>query len=225
MANLIVALDYTDALDALTMANNLRGTVEYVKVGSELFTREGPKMLQTLKGMGFKTMLDLKFFDIPNTVQAAIRSASWWDIDLLTIHMLGGEKMCRAAVEQAKQAKNPPLIFGVTILTSMSQGELPVPGANVSSLVPSLAQNAVDWGVDGVVCSGHELESIKAVNKDLKCLVPGIRPAGSENNDQSRVMTPPQAVALGADYLVVGRPITLADNPLEVAKAIQQSIS
>ena len=126
MANLVIALDYTDATDALNMATQLQGTVPWMKVGLELFTREGPMMIKTLKSMGFHVMLDLKLFDIPNTVRGGVRAASWIGADLITVHLLGGERMCRTALEERDSLANKPMIFGVTVLTSLEQGELPV---------------------------------------------------------------------------------------------------
>ena len=225
MAQLVVALDYTDTLDALNMANTLRGSAEWMKVGLELFTREGPRMVQTLKGMGFKVMLDLKLFDIPNTVRGGVRSACWIGADILTIHLLGGERMIRAAVDEVQKSTHgtKPLLFGITVLTSMEQGELPGYTGDISALAGDLAASGKAWGLNGVVCSGHEARSIKTRCPDLQCLTPGIR-LSDGNDDQRRVMTPAEAVAAGSDFLVVGRPITRADDPAAVAKAICASL-
>ena len=213
MAQLIVALDYTNAKDALATAESLRGCPIWMKVGLELFTQEGPSVVRRLKDMGFKVMLDLKMFDIPNTVAGGVRSACRMGVDLITLHALGGERMIRAAAK--------PLLFAVTVLTSMAPGELPGYGENLSGLAADLAAGGQSWGLDGVVCSGHEVEAIKSRCPGLLCLTPGIRPAsGSAADDQRRVMTPAQAVRIGSDFLVVGRPITKAPVPAEAARAI-----
>lgn len=226
MSKLVIALDYTDTLDALNMANTLRGSAEWMKVGLELFTREGPRMLQTLKGMGFKVMLDLKLFDIPNTVRGGVRSACWIGADMITVHLLGGERMIRAAVDEVQKSTygTRPLIFGVTVLTSMEQGELPGYTQNITSLAEDLAYSGMQWGLNGVVCSGHEARNIKARCPGLQCLTPGIR-LESTSDDQRRVMTPAEAVAAGSDFLVVGRPVTQAADPAAAAKAITSSIT
>lgn len=222
MANLIVALDYTDMLDALNMANSLRGTAQWMKVGLELFTREGPKVVQTLKGMGFSVMLDLKLFDIPNTVRGGVRSACWVGVDLITVHLMGGERMVRAAVEEAHAVTrgSKPLLFGITVLTSMEQGDLPGYTRKLGDLAVELATNGADWGLNGVVCSGHEVRDIKSIRPSLACLTPGIRPGTGSKDDQRRTMTPAEAVHTGSDFLVVGRPITGAADPVAAAKAI-----
>lgn len=229
MADLIVALDYTDMLDALNMATTLHNDVRWTKVGLELFTREGPRVVQTLKGMGFKMMLDLKMFDIPNTVRGGIRSACWIGADLVTLHMLGGERMIRAAVEeaeaQAEKSGTRPLLFGVTVLTSMEQGELPGYEGDIGALAAELADKARAWGLNGVVCSGFEAAAIKQRCSELLCLTPGIRPASDGKDDQRRIMTPAAAVAAGSDFLVVGRPVTKADDPAGAARAILREMN
>ena len=219
MANLVIALDYTDAVDALSMAAQLQGKAPWMKVGLELFTREGPMVVKTLKRMGFQVMLDLKLFDIPNTVRGGVRAASWIGADLITVHLLGGERMCRAAIEERNSLEHKPLLFGVTVLTSLEQGELPVQ-ADLRHLAGELAGKALQWELDGVVCSGLEVSGIKAAYPALRCLTPGIRPSGSPNGDQRRVVTPSEAVALGSDFLVVGRPITQAKDPVLAAAAV-----
>jgi orotidine-5'-phosphate decarboxylase len=219
MANLVLALDYTDAVEALNMATSLQGKVPWMKVGLELFTREGPMVVKTLKSMGFQVVLDLKMFDIPNTVRGGIRASSWIGADLITVHLMGGEHMCRAAVEERDRLEHKPLLFGVTVLTSLEQGELPAE-INLQSLAGELAENAVNWGLDGVVCSGWDISGIKASWPTLRCLTPGIRPIGSASNDQHQIVTPAEAVALGSDFLVIGRPITQAEDPVAAATAI-----
>ena len=225
MAQLIVALDYTNAEDALATAESLRGCPIWMKVGLELFTHEGPAVVKKLKDMGFKVMLDLKMFDIPNTVAGGVRSACLMGVDLITLHARGGERMIHAAVDAVRQSAEEggpkPLLFAVTVLTSMAPGELPGYGENLSGLAVDLAAGGQAWGLDGVVCSGHEVEAIKSRCPGLMCLTPGIRPAsGSASDDQRRIMTPAQAVRIGSDFLVVGRPITKAPVPADAARAI-----
>lgn len=224
MAQLIAALDYTNAADALATADALRGCPIWMKVGLELFTHEGPSVAARLKEMGFKVMLDLKMFDIPNTVKGGVRSACLMGVDLITVHALGGERMIRAAREAIEESAASggarPLLFAVTVLTSMAPGELPGYGEDLSGLAADLAAGGQAWGLDGVVCSGHEVETIKRRCPSLLCLTPGIRPASGSTDDQRRVMTPAQAVRAGSDFLVVGRPITKAPVPADAARAI-----
>ncbi|QJB54964.1 orotidine-5'-phosphate decarboxylase [Pseudodesulfovibrio sp. zrk46] len=226
MAELVVALDFKDAKSALSMAESLKGTATWMKVGLELFTAEGPTVVKGLKEMGFKVFLDLKFFDIPNTVQGAIRSAARLGVDMVNIHALGGERMAKAAMagcaEGVEPGEEPPLVLAVTMLTSMAAGDLPVDGApEPSEMALDLAVKAKQYGLNGVVCSGLEAERIKAAcGSDFIALTPGIRPADSAGDDQRRVVTPAQAVRNGSGFLVVGRPITGASSPAEAARAI-----
>ena len=221
MAELIVALDFSDPKDLLACARNLSGTLSWCKVGLEAFVKSGPALVNELDAMGF---LDLKFYDIPNTVAAAVRSACKTRAKLLTVHTQGGEAMCRAARAAANEAgEERPLIFGVTVLTSFAEGTMPGITKAPKDFAMELAGLADTWGLDGVVCSGHEAARIKSATS-LKVLCPGIRPAGSAANDQARVMTPSLAVANGADYLVVGRPITRAVDPVAAAKSILAEI-
>ena len=218
---LAVALDLPEKSRAVALAGQLRGTVPWCKVGMELFTHAGPGLLEELAGMGFKVFLDLKFYDIPNTVAQAVKAAAAVGVNMLTLHCQGGERMCRAAREAvASLPGKGPLLFGVTVLTSFAQGEMPGISVGLSDFARTLADNAQSWGLDGVVCSGHEVVDIKSACPSLMCLCPGIRPSGSVADDQRRVMTPAQAVAAGADYLVVGRPIIAAPDPLLAAEQI-----
>jgi len=225
---LVIALDYTERNDALAMASTLSGIVPWVKLGLELFTKEGSQILQTLKHMGYKVMLDLKFFDIPNTVAGAVRTATQMGADMITVHTLGGERMVRAAVESAKAAAvgTRPLIFGITVLTSFDEGELPQYTGSLTNLASDLAFQGAAWGLDGVVSSGHEVRTIKGRCPNILCLTPGIRESNADtvNDDQRRIMTPKEAVQAGADFLVVGRPITRATNPAITAKAFRDTI-
>jgi orotidine-5'-phosphate decarboxylase len=231
MAELVVALDFKDADSALSMARTLRGTAPWMKVGLELFTAEGPKMVSGLKELGFKVFLDLKFFDIPNTVQGAVRSAVRLGADMVNIHALGGERMARAAMEGCAEGvapgQTPPLVLAVTMLTSMAAGDLPVESApDPSEMALDLAVKAKQYGLNGVVCSGLEVERIKAAcGSSFACLTPGIRPASAEAGDQRRVVTPERAVRNGSDFLVVGRPITQAERPEDAAWAIIEEMS
>ncbi len=220
MAELVVALDFDDALEALNMATSLQGRVPWVKVGLELFTVEGPRILYALKGVGYKVFLDLKLHDIPNTVSRAALACARAGADIITLHLAGGERMCRAAADAVRNLPNRPLVFGVTVLTSLTDGELPGCRESLSDFARTLADDAAYWGLDGVVCSGRECAGIKARHPALRCLTPGIRLDQGEVDDQRRVMTPAQAVAAGSDFLVVGRPITRASDPVAAAAAI-----
>lgn len=230
MAELVVALDYKDAESALAMARELQGAATWMKVGLELFTAEGPAVVTGLKKLGFKVFLDLKFFDIPNTVQGAVRSAARLGADMVNIHALGGARMARAALdgclEGTPRGGTPPIVLAVTILTSMAAGDLPVQGVpQPREMALDLAMKAEQYGLGGVVCSGQEVEAIKAIcGKEFICLTPGIRPASSASDDQRRVVTPAQAVQSGSDFLVVGRPITKASSPGEAARAIGEEM-
>ncbi len=230
VAELIVALDTQSVEEAYALAESLQGTAPWVKVGLELFVQGGPSCIAKFKSLGFKVFLDLKMYDIPNTVYGGVLSACKMGVDLLTIHTQGGERMAKAAMEAVKdyeqnQQGPRPLVFGVTVLTSMAQGELPLSQEKVENLVVDLAQKAQKWGLDGVVCSGHEALAIgKLCGKEFMRLTPGIRPASGSADDQQRIMTPKQAVEAGARFLVVGRPITKADNPSQAAREIWQQM-
>lgn len=230
MAELVIALDYPTADNALNMAGSLSGTVSWVKVGLELFTAEGPRIVTDLKDMGFKVFLDLKFHDIPNTVQGAIRSATRLGADMINIHAFGGQRMAEGALEGREQGLAPgqtaPILLAVTVLTSVSREDIPLENApDPGELALDLAIKAKQYGLDGVVCSALESEGIKArCGSDFFCLTPGIRPAvhgaSVSNDDQRRVVTPARAVGFGADFLVVGRPVTGAQSPARAARDI-----
>jgi len=230
MAELVLALDYKDARSALAMADTVAGVVPWMKVGLELFTAEGPMVVSELKKKGFNVFLDLKFFDIPNTVQGAIRSAARLGVDMVNIHALGGERMGAAAMQGALEGTpaggTPPIVLAVTMLTSMAEGDLPVDKAPPpSEMALDLAVKAKQYGLNGVVCSALEAERIKqACGDTFICLTPGIRLADSAKDDQRRIVTPAQAVKNGSDYLVVGRPITGAASPKEAALAIMEEM-
>lgn len=221
MAQLIIALDVADHHKAVALALQLRGIAPWCKVGMELFTAAGPGLLAALTNMGFKVFLDLKFYDIPHTVGQAVKSAAGVGVDMLTLHCQGGQRMCEAARDAVEGlSERRPLLFGVTVLTSFMQGEMPGIDRKPAEYAAFLAAKGAHWGLDGIVCSGHEAKSIKASCPTLRCLCPGIRPAGAGNDDQRRVMTPAEAIAAGADYLVIGRPVTLAADPAQAARAI-----
>lgn len=223
MAELIVALDFDKADDAYALAEKVKGIVPWVKVGLELFVAEGPQIVRKFKEMGFKVFLDLKLYDIPNTVKGAAKSALQSGADMLTVHLSGGKRMCEAAVEAGGTAGMK--IFGVSVLTSFEEGEVPGYEGKLADLVGLLAEGAQEWGVHGIVCSGHEVQKIKTIAPSLLCLTPGIRfDENAVSDDQRRVMTPYRAVEAGSDYLVVGRPITKADDPRSAAMAINAEI-
>jgi orotidine-5'-phosphate decarboxylase len=227
---LIVVLDYPDLDSALAMADNLDPGLCRVKVGKELFTRAGPEVLRVLKARGFEVFLDLKYHDIPNTVAQAVLAAAEAGVWMVNVHASGGARMMEAARDAITKVptESRPLLIGVTVLTSMSQEELNALGVSGSleDQVIRLARLAKDSGLDGVVCSALEAARIKqACGPDFVTVTPGIRPAGSSANDQTRIMTPAQAVRSGADYLVVGRPITAASDPMEATKQILAEIA
>jgi orotidine-5'-phosphate decarboxylase len=222
-ATLIMALDFPEASPALRIAGKVRGIVPWVKVGMELFSAEGPRVVHELRDLGFAVFLDLKLHDIPNTVRGAVLAAARLHADMLTLHLVGGERMIRAAVEAANSSPHRPLLFGVTVLTSMAPDEFFGSRAQsakaLANIAKKLALRAQAWGMDGVVCSGHEVRAIRQAT-GLRCLTPGIRPARAAQDDQRRVAGPANAVRAGSDYLVVGRPITAAPDPVRAAEEI-----
>jgi len=200
-----------------------------MKVGGQLFTAEGPRAVEKLADLGFEIFLDLKFHDIPNTVAGAVASAAQLaGIRLLTLHTLGGTAMMRAAREAVPSKKKRPALLGVTILTSMDAAALTEIGIADSpgTRALALARLAQESGLDGVVASAHEVRVIRAAcGPKFLIVVPGVRPANSSTNDQSRVATPAEAISWGADYLVVGRPITAAPNPRKAALGIAEEMA
>lgn len=200
-----------------------------VKLGKEFFTAHGPAEVRAILPVGTPLFLDLKFHDIPNTVAGAVRSAAAaMGPMMLTVHATGGPAMIRQAVDAAHQARQRPLILAVTALTSLDASDLQAIGVNedVSSYVVRLAKMAQANGADGVICAATEIDMLrKACGPDFKLVVPGIRPKGSAAGDQKRVMTPGDALKLGADHLVIGRPITEAASPEASAQAIAQELA
>ncbi|MGA2510354.1 MAG: orotidine-5'-phosphate decarboxylase [Candidatus Acidiferrales bacterium] len=211
------------------MARQLRGAAGLFKVGSQLFTAEGPRAVEKLAGLGFGIFLDLKFHDIPNTVAHAVAAAAGLPkVRMLTLHTLGGAEMMRAAREAVSGRKNRPALLGVTILTSHDTSTLREVGISGSPGIRALAlaRLAKKAGLDGIVASAHEAPAIRrACGPKFLIVVPGVRPANTSANDQSRVATPAEAIRGGADYLVVGRPITGAANPRDAALAIADEIA
>ncbi|WP_226702672.1 orotidine-5'-phosphate decarboxylase [Microbulbifer elongatus] len=224
----IVALDYDNAEAALAMAAQLDPAVCRVKVGKELFTIAGPDLVRKLVESGFQVFLDLKFHDIPNTVAAAVRAAANLGVWMVNVHASGGERMMKAAAEAlAPLGEDRPLLIGVTVLTSTSEDELAPVGVNraLKDQVLALANLAKTSGLDGVVCSAQEAEVLKAAcGSEFALVTPGIRPIGADAGDQRRIVTPVDALRKGSDYLVIGRPITGAENPAAALKAIVADI-
>ncbi len=225
---LIVALDVPSADAATRLADKLRGHVGMYKVGSELFTAEGPVLARYLTAIGEKVFLDLKFHDIPNTVRAAAREAAQIGVSLVNVHAGGGRKMMEAALEGARSVS--PLgdaartrVLAVTVLTSLSAQDLDEMGISGTpeEAVVRLARLAQAAGLDGVVASAREIAALRrACGRQFLIVTPGIRPAAAASNDQARIATPGAAIEAGADYLVVGRPITEAPDPAAAADVI-----
>lgn len=227
MSKVIVALDFNSMGDALGFALQLNPEQCRLKVGKELFTAAGPKLVERFVGMGFDVFLDLKFHDIPNTVAKACQTAAELGVWMVNVHASGGRKMMEAARESLSKYEKQPLLIGVTVLTSMGQDDLNEIGliGTPEAAVKRLAQLAQSAGLDGVVCSALEAPVLKAAcGKDFKLITPGVRPAGSTQDDQTRIMTPEKAVANGVDYLVIGRPITQAADPVAALAAINESL-
>jgi orotidine-5'-phosphate decarboxylase len=227
-SRIIVALDYPSADAALQLVGQLSPELCRLKVGKELFTRAGPQLVELLAGQGFDVFLDLKFHDIPNTVASACHAAADLGVWMLNVHALGGARMLEAAREGVSRAGHSPLLIAVTILTSMDETDLAGVGLAGSPLdnVLRLAALAQQSGLDGIVCSSREVTPLRAeLNRDFKLVTPGIRPAGSQADDQRRIMTPADAVTNGSDFLVIGRPVTQAEDPVGVLRTINSELS
>ncbi|PSL15421.1 orotidine-5'-phosphate decarboxylase [Marinobacterium halophilum] len=226
---IIVALDYPDQASAVQMARQLDPALCRVKVGKELFTRCGPSVVEALHALGFDVFLDLKFHDIPNTTARAVRAAAEMGVWMVNVHASGGRRMMEAAREQLEQvADNRTLLIAVTVLTSMERSDLAEIGLDIDPLeqVVRLARLTQSAGLDGVVCSAQEVAAIRAaIEQPFALVTPGIRPADAEQGDQRRIMTPSQAIHTGSDYLVIGRPITQASTPADVAACIQNDVA
>ena len=227
-SKIIVALDYEKESDALALVDQIDPNLCRLKVGKEMFTTLGMNFVKQLHQRNFDVFLDLKYHDIPNTVARAVRSAADLGVWMVDLHASGGLRM----MEEAKRilepyGKDAPLLIAVTVLTSMEDLDLLQIGINASPMeqVLRLAHLTQRAGLDGVVCSPQEVKILRnACGEDFKLVTPGIRPIGTDFGDQRRVMTPTAAIRAGSDYLVIGRPITKADNPAEVLRFINASI-
>jgi orotidine-5'-phosphate decarboxylase len=224
---IIIALDYSTSASALALAERLQPSLCRVKVGKELFTASGPALLEQLMQRGFEVFLDLKFHDIPNTTAQACKVAASLGVWMVNVHASGGRRMMEAAREGLANFTNPPKLIAVTVLTSMAQADLADLGINVTAAeqVLRLAGLAQASGMDGVVCSAQEAALLRKQAGAGFCLVtPGIRPANASADDQFRVMTPQAALQAGSNYLVIGRPVTQAADPLQALLGICRDI-
>jgi orotidine-5'-phosphate decarboxylase len=222
-----VALDTTDLDYARVLAERVRGHIGGLKLGLEFFSAHGPDGVRAFEGAGLPIFLDLKFHDIPNTVAGAVRAAAQLGISILNVHAQGGAAMMRAAVEAARSVAPSTRVIAVTMLTSLSDEDLPSVGLAppVADQVLRLAALAQQCGLDGAVCSAHEIARLRSeLGPDFLLVVPGIRPAGSRTGDQRRVMGPAEALGAGADVLVIGRPITASQDPGLAARDIAISL-
>lgn len=225
---IIIALDYADPAQALDLVRRLEPGACRLKVGKELFTRAGPALLERLTRLGFDIFLDLKFHDIPNTVASACAAAADLGVWMVNVHASGGRRMLEAARERLEQASQRPRLIAVTVLTSMGATDLEEVGIPVSpeQQVLKLARLSASAGLDGVVCSAAEAAVLRREMGSQFCLVtPGIRPAGVSGDDQRRITTPAEAMVNGSDYLVIGRPITQAEDPPGVLATINAEIA
>ena len=228
MDQLLVALDVDTAAEARALADTLRGGVGGFKIGSRLFTSHGPSIVEQLVARGDRVFLDLKFHDIPNTVAGAVAAATRLGVWMVNVHAAGGAPMMRAAIdaarnEAAKRSAQPPLVIAVTMLTSLTESNLAEAGmsGSMNQAVERLARLAGSSGLDGVVASPQEISLIRhSCGTSFKIVTPGIRGAGEERGDQSRTMSAAEALAAGATYLVVGRPIIAALDPRKAAERI-----
>ncbi len=225
---IIVALDYAERGDALALVDQLQPGRCRLKVGKELFTRAGPGLVEELGARGFEVFLDLKFHDIPTTVGRAVAAAAGLGVWMVNVHALGGRAMLEAARDAVAALPRAPRLIAVTVLTSMDARALAEVGIPQSpeEEVARLAALAADCGLDGVVCSPLEAAALRAARgPDFLLVTPGVRPAGAERGDQRRATTPAEAVAAGADYLVVGRPVTRAEDPMAALAAIEAELA
>ena len=220
MTQIIVALDVDTLRKEEALLDRLKGTITFYKVGLQLFTAHGKRAVDLVQRYGGKVFLDLKLMDIPQTVAHAVQEAQKLGVDAVSLHLWGGSEMIRAAA----QMRPRPKLWGVTVLTSLQDKDLQLfhPQARVTDVVPKLARMGWECGADGTICSGQEVESLRQSlkNIDMRFITPGIRPAQSSNQDQKRVMTPGETARLKINYIVVGRPITSAPDPLRAAQDI-----
>lgn len=220
---LILALDLPDRESALEMLGKLKGELEWVKIGLQMYLKYGNSFVREVCDMNFKVFLDLKLYDIPNTVASAIKSLKGLNVGMLTIHTSGGEEMMRYALDAARETNPDMLLLGVTVLTSFDAEGLAKTGvrAEPKEQVLLLGKLAQDSGLNGLVCSPLEIEPLRAkLGGDIALVCPGIRPLGSDANEQKRIMTPSLAAKAGASYIVVGRPILKAPDPAKAARDI-----
>jgi orotidine-5'-phosphate decarboxylase len=220
---LIVALDVSSSAAAQKIVAAVGDSAHAYKVGSQLYTAEGPALVRDLIGSGRKVFLDLKYYDIPNTVGAAVREAAQLGVSMLTVHACGGGKMLRAAIEAAQDTNPDTLVLAVTVLTSLDDADLSMLGirGGVVDQVLRVAALALSNGCHGVVASALEASALREeFGRDFIIVTPGVRPAGSGADDQARIVTPAEAIDAGASYIVVGRPITEATDPAAEARAI-----
>lgn len=225
---IIVAVDSPTLAEATTLAARLSPDACRLKVGKELFTACGPAVVEGLQQRGFEVFLDLKFHDIPNTVASACKVAAQLGVWMVDIHVSGGPAMMEAARRAVDSVSRPPLLVGITVLTSLGEDDLPRIGlaGPVPQAVERLARLAHDCGLDGVVCSAAEARQLRsALGPSFQLVTPGIRPAGSAAQDQVRVVTPADALRDGSSYLVIGRPITQAADPRQALQSILDSIA
>ncbi|MFL2706993.1 MAG: orotidine-5'-phosphate decarboxylase [Gammaproteobacteria bacterium] len=223
---IIIPLDL-DYSQAISIAKTLDPNICRLKVGSQLFTSSGPKVIKELHSLGFDIFLDLKFHDIPNTVHESVKSAADLGVWMVNVHASGGSKMLEASNKALVGYENPPLLIGVTVLTSLSEEEIKEIGLKgIKGQVLQLAGLVKDNGLDGVVCAASDTTAIKSkFGEEFLTVSPGIRPANSNTNDQSRVATPSEAIKNGSDYLVIGRPVTGSKNPKDALEKIYKEIS
>jgi orotidine-5'-phosphate decarboxylase len=225
---IITALDMPTAEQAVSLASGLGENGQFVKVGMQLFTASGPKVISDLHDANRSIFLDLKYMDIPNTVAGGVRSACGLGVSMLTIHASGGKRMMEAAAEAASEFENRAAILAVTVLTSFTLAELDevAPGGgDMNDRIKRLATVSLEAGCDGLICSPPDLPAIRsAVGDEMLVITPGVRPVGSAGDDQRRVATPKGAISDGADYLVIGRPITKSDNPGIAIKTIAEEL-
>jgi len=217
-SKIFVALDVETKEKALEIVGDLRGLGACFKIGKQLFTSTGPELVREIAGMGEDVFLDLKYHDIPNTVAKAGAAAAQLGVKIFNVHASGGRKMMEAVRSEMEKIQNPPLVLAVTILTSLGEEDIREVGFDrtIPEQIAKLAKLAKDSGMDGVVASPLEIELIRETcGPDFKILTPGIRPAFAAVNDQKRIATPAEALRKGADYLVIGRPITAAENRRE----------
>ena len=228
LLSIIVALDAKSQYDALKIVEQLDPTLCRVKVGKELFTHEGPSVVKKLQEENFEVFLDLKSHDIPNTTAQAVCAAADLGVWMVNVHASGGRKMMETCVERLKAGNYQTQLIAVTVLTSMGREDLKDIGLDIEPVeqVKRLAKLTKESGLDGVVCSAQEAKILRElIGQDFSLVTPGIRPEGSNADDQKRIVTPKQAMLDGSTHLVIGRPITKAENPTEMLKSILTSIA